>query len=197
MEFVLASSSARREQLLSQGGFDFRVVNPGQVEDQICCSEKSAVHQARILALAKAQAVAAKQGQAIILGADTVVAVNNQVIGKAGDRDHAKQILSMLSGSRHEVITGLALLEAPAGRSVVAHEITSLQMAELSDQQIEHYLDTGPWQGKAGAYAIQEDDAFITSVEGSFSNVVGLPMELLERMLSDFVPAELLRKFRP
>jgi septum formation protein len=102
----------------------------------------------------------------------------------------------MLSGSSHQVITALALLQAPSEQISVAHDVTSLKMARLSDDQIEQYLDTGPWQGKAGAYAIQEDDAFITSVDGSFSNVVGLPMEMLERMLEQFLPAKLLREFR-
>ena len=196
MEFVLASSSPRRRDLLCRAGFKFRPLDPGQVEEEMDLSGQSAVQQARTLALAKARAVAAELTQAVVLGADTVVSLDEQVIGKARDRSHAREILSILSGSSHQVITALALLRAPREQISVAHDVTSLKMARLSDDQIEHYLDTGPWQGKAGAYAIQEDDAFITSVDGSFSNVVGLPMELLERMLDQFLPAELLREFR-
>lgn len=196
MEFVLASSSPRRRDLLAQAGFRFRPLDPGQVEDEMNLDGQPAVQQARTLALAKAQAVAAGLTQAVVLGADTVVSLDEHVIGKARDRNHAKKILSMLSGSSHQVITALALFRVPGQKTLVSHDVTSLEMAQLSEDQIEQYLNTGPWQGKAGAYAIQEDDAFITSVDGSFSNVVGLPMEMLERMLTQFLPPELLRDFR-
>ena len=197
MELILASSSARRFELLKEAGFVFRVINPEPVEAQTCLTAQSAAEQARNLALAKANSVAQKLAyKAIILGADTVVSLDKHIIGKARNRDHARQILTMLSGTTHQVITALALLEIPVGRCLVEHEVTSLTMAKLSAEQIEEYLDTGPWQGKAGAYAIQENDAFILKIDGSFSNVVGLPLEMLERMLRDFLPVKSMREIK-
>ena len=197
MELILASSSPRRLELLNEAGFVFRVIKPNQVEAQTSQTAHSAMEQARSLALAKARSVAQKQtSKAIILGADTVVSLDKHIIGKARNRDHAREILTMLSGTTHQVITALALLEIPVGRCLVEHEVTSLTMAKLSAEQIEEYLDTSPWQGKAGAYAIQENDAFILKIDGSFSNVVGLPMELLERMLRDFLPVKSMREIK-
>ena len=192
MELILASSSPRRRELLSQAGFAFRVVTPQVHEDSSAALDHSAVERARGLALAKARSVAPNFSQAVVLGADTLVALGESVIGKARDREHARQILTTLSGTIHQVITALALIFTPDGRSLVEHDTTSLRMAQLSAEQIDHYLDTGPWQGKAGAYAIQEDDAFISNVRGSFSNVVGLPLELLGRMLGELLPDRVL-----
>ena len=198
MELILASSSPRRFELLSEAGFILRVIEPDEVEGEGKLRGVSAIEEARRLASAKAQSVARKlRTKAIVLGADTVVSLDEQVIGKARDREHARQILSMLSGTTHKVITGLALVEASAGgRCMVEHDVTLLSMAELSAEQIEEYLESGAWQGKAGAYGIQEDDAFILKIEGSFSNVVGLPLELLERMLKELIPAKLLREMK-
>ena len=197
MELILASSSPRRLELLKEAGFNFRVIHPDQVEEKLSSAGHSAVEQARSLALAKAQSVAQQQaGRAVVLGADTVVALGDKVIGKAQNRDQAREILSMLSGSSHQVVSAVALLEMPLGRRLVEHEATSLRMARLSRRQIEEYLDSEQWQGKAGAYAIQENDSFIIGIEGSFSNVVGLPMELFERMLGEFLPAQVIEEMK-
>ena len=199
MELILASSSPRRFELLSQAGFVFRVIEPDDVEEQSLQTSASAIKQARRLALAKADSVVQREkftSETLVLGADTLVALNDQVIGKARDRDHAREILSKLSGTTHRVITALAVLAEPHGRRLVEHDATSLNMIELTAEQIEEYLDSGPWQGKAGAYAIQENDEFIRRIEGSFSNVVGLPLELLETMLRDFLPDELMREIK-
>ena len=199
MELILASSSPRRFQLLSQAGFVFRVIEPDDVEEQSLQTSASAIKQACRLALAKAASVVQRErftSETLVLGADTLVALNDQVIGKARDRDHAREILSTLSGTTHRVITALAVLAQPHGRRLLEHDATSLSMIELTAEQIEEYLDSGPWQGKAGAYAIQENDEFIRRIEGSFSNVVGLPLELLERMLRDFLADELMREIK-
>ena len=90
----------------------------------------------------------------------------------------------------------MALLEIPLGRRLLEHEATSLTMAKLSARQIEEYLDSGQWQGKAGAYAIQENDAFILAIEGSFSNVVGLPMELFGRMMQKLLPEKVIEEMK-
>ena len=196
MQLILASSSPRRRELLSQGGFAFRVVHPQVLEDSWAAQYHSAVERARCLALAKARSVAPNFSQALVLGADTLVALGESVIGKARDREHARKILTTLSGTTHQVITALALIFTPDGPSLVEHDTTSLTMAQLSAEQIDHYLRTGPWQGKAGAYAIQEDDAFVSKVRGSFSNVVGLPLELLERMLGELLPDDVLSELK-
>ncbi len=197
MELILASSSPRRRKLLSEAGFVFQVVTPELLEDSLVAPGQSAIERARTLALAKARSVAPSFSQALVLGADTLVALGERVIGKARDRQHARQILTTLSGSTHQVITALALIFTYDGRTLLEHDTTSLTMAQLSAEQIDDYLGTGPWQGKAGAYALQENDSFISNVEGSFSNVVGLPLELFERMLGEVLPARLLSEIKP
>lgn len=196
MELILASTSPRRKNLLTEAGFVFRTIDPGAVEEQISVGGQSAVQQARSLALAKAQRVAAGLEKALVLGADTVVALGDHVLGKPRHLDHAREILQMLSGSRHKVITALALVNTQTEKCLLEHEQTSLTMARLSSEQIEDYLASSLWRGKAGAYALQENDTYITDIQGSFSNVVGLPMELLERMLNRFVPDKSLWEFR-
>ena len=197
MELILASSSPRRRKLLSEAGFVFRVVTPELLEDSLAALGQSAIDRARALALAKARSVAPNFSQALVVGADTLVALGERVIGKARDRQDARQILTTLSGTTHQVITALALIFTCEGRTLLEHDTTSLTMAQLSAEQIDHYLGTGPWQGKAGAYALQENDSFISNVEGSFSNVVGLPLELFERMLREVLPARLLSEIKP
>jgi len=196
MELILASSSPRRRKLLCQAGFVFRVVNPQLEEECSAALGQSAIERVRALSLAKARSVAPNFRQAVVLGADTLVALGQQVIGKARDRQHARQILSSLSGSTHQVITALALIFAPDGRTLVEHDTTSLTMAQLSTEQIDNYLCNDHWHGKAGAYALQEEDGFISNVEGSFSNVVGLPLELFERMLGELLPCRLLSEIK-
>ena len=199
MELILASSSARRFDLLTQAGFIFQVHDPEEVEALASRPTRPAALQARVLALAKARSAAQRHNlhsPTLVLAADTLVALNNHIIGKARDRAHAREILAMLSGTTHQVITALALLELPLGPSLVEHDVTSVTMAELSTGQIQQYLETNLWQGKAGAYAIQENDAFILKIDGSFSNVVGLPLQLFERMLRDFLPAQSVQELK-
>ncbi|NIA08135.1 MAG: hypothetical protein GWP14_10970 [Actinobacteria bacterium] len=183
----------------------FRVIEPDDVENKGLKSLKglqageSAIKQARQLALDKAKSVLSKgkfTADTLVLGADTVVALDDKVMGKAGDQNHAREILSTLSGTTHQVITALAVLEEPRRRRLVEHDLTSVSMAKLKAEQIEEYLKNGPWQGKAGAYAIQEDDKFIEQIKGSFSNVVGLPLELLERMLDSLLPGEVVQELK-
>jgi septum formation protein len=199
MELILASSSPRRLTLLSEAGYVFRVIEPDEVESEGLRTGESAIKQARQLALDKADSVVSKgkfTAETLVLGADTVVALEDKVIGKARDRNHAREILSTLAGSTHQVITALAVLEEPSGKRLVEHDATCVTMTKMTAEQIEEYLKNGPWQGKAGAYAIQEDDKFIEQIEGSFSNVVGLPLELFERMLGSFVPEEVVQELK-
>ena len=122
----------------------------------------------------------------LVLGADTLVALDDNIIGKPDSREHAIAILKRLSGRCQLVITGLCLIDAGTNRRCVASEITQVTMRPMSQAEIEAYVDSGEAMGKAGAYAIQETgDRFIERIDGSFSNVVGLPLTLLRRLLTE------------
>jgi nucleoside triphosphate pyrophosphatase len=136
------------------------------------------------LALAKARAVAVRRPGFLVLGADTLVAVGRRTLGKPSDRAQARAFLGLLSGSTHRVVTGLALGPSPDGPWRVGHAVTEVTMRRIEPAEVEGYLDSGEWEGKAGAYAIQETaDRFVTRLEGSRTNVVGLPVELLVEYL--------------
>jgi septum formation protein len=120
-----------------------------------------------------------------VVGADTIVSLGRTIIGKPSDRDDAERILRMLSGTRHRAITGLCVVLPQQRLSLVDHVVTTLEMKRLSDKDLADYLDTNLWEGKAGAYGIQDGrDPFVIAFEGSFSNVVGLPMERLSEILA-------------
>lgn len=179
---VLASSSPRRKQLLREAGLSFEAADPPVAEPVHLGMEVSPARRAEALAYFKARAVADRSEDALVLGADTVVSVDGQLLGKPADADDARRMLRMLSNTRQAVITGVALLGA--GRRCIASETTFVTMRQISDSELEDYIASGEWEGKAGAYAIQETaDRFVTELEGSFSNVVGLPMELVEQLL--------------
>ena len=179
---ILASASPRRQELLTRLGRPFRV-EPASVPENI---ERNATAEQAAMALAeaKARAVAKRVRSGLIIGADTVVAVNGQLIGKPGDEADAKRILRLLSSRRHAVITGVCLMDAGSGRSLTEAARTWITMRPMSERDIADYVASGEPMGKAGAYAIQETgDRYVQTVEGSFTNVVGLPLELLTDML--------------
>jgi septum formation protein len=179
---VLASSSPRRRQLLEEAGLEHEVVAPPLAEPVHLGKGLWPARRTEALAYFKARAVSDARPEDLVLGADTVVAVGGRVLGKPADADDARRILRMLSGTRQAVITGVALLGP--GRRGIASETTYVTMRSMSEEELEAYIASGEWKGKAGAYAIQETaDRFVTKLEGSFSNVVGLPMELVGRML--------------
>ena len=186
-EFILASRSPRRRELLAEAGYRFRVVPP-PLHEPLPGPGTTAAHLAEALAYFKASSVSAHHPESIVLGADTVVALGDEVFGKAEDEARAREILSVFSGTRHRVITALALMLPPprpgaARRRLLASTVTHVSMRTIADEEIERYVASGQWRDKSGAYAIQEGgDAFIEKVEGSFTNVVGLPMELLDQL---------------
>lgn len=140
------------------------------------------------LAERKARAVAGRFPDRIVLGADTIVVVGDRILGKPSGRGEAEGMLRTLSGSKHRVITGLCLL-LPGGGVRLAHEASRVTMRPIGPEEIRAYLDAGEWEGKAGAYAIQESaDRFVVGLEGSFDNVVGLPTELLGKLLAGLGP---------
>lgn len=184
---ILASTSERRHALLKQAGYEFRVAEPLFEEPPTPQHHFSPAGHAESMAFFKVSSLSHVYQDCVILGADTIAVVGNEIIGKPADREDARRILRRLADTTHSVITGVALLRPNTGRRMIRHDVTELRVRPLSSSAIEEYLDTGAWQGKAGAYGIQDqNDPFVERIEGSFSNVVGLPMELLAKMLVDF-----------
>jgi septum formation protein len=184
---VLASASPRRAQLMRDAGFLFQVAHPPEDDPAELGLELPPAQLAEFLSRMKAKSVASMFTDELIIGADTVAALEGRIFGKPVDRADAKRILQSISGTTHQVITGLTVIDAASGKTITRHDVTQVTMRALSEAELEGYLDTGAWRGKAGAYGIQDHgDEFVTKVEGSFSNVVGLPMELLDHMLAEF-----------
>lgn len=180
---VLASRSPRRRALLAEAGYAFRVDPAAEsAECGICSGESPPVMVAR-LAWQKAQDVALRTPLGIVIGCDTVAECQGQALGKPRDREHAAEMLRRMRGRPHRVYSGLCLWRRPddliLGRVAVSH----LRMDLISDEELEAYLDTGLWRDKAGAFGYQDGNDWAHLVEGSASNVVGLPLELLAEML--------------
>jgi septum formation protein len=183
LPLILASASPRREQLLTDAGYKFTVV-VSQIDESIFPAENIApVEYARQLAFAKANDVAARYPDSIVIGADTVVDFEGQIIGKARDAKHAEEITRMLFSKPHKVITGLALICKSRNLKIVEAETTVVYPRKLTDAQIASHIKSGIWQNKAGAYSIRDNDPFVDHIDGSMTNVMGLPMELLKRVL--------------
>ena len=182
---ILASASPRRKQLLAEAGFVFRTLPPdGSAEDQRRTDELPEEYVRR-LAFQKANNVADKVEEGIILGGDTVVLCGERILEKPTDRSDARNMLQQLRGQIHRVLSGLCLITKESnGQMRIRQEVetTRLIMQPISDDLLESYLDTGTWQGKAGAFGYQDDNDWITILEGSESNVVGLPLELFRTM---------------
>jgi septum formation protein len=175
----LASSSARRAEILRAVGWPFQLVD-GAV-DETRQPDENAVDYVRRLAEAKAATGALTLGSGLVLGADTVVVVGGEILGQPRDPDDARRMLSLLSGRWHEVMTGVALMRAGnEGQNVAAHEVTRVRFSSMSAAEIEWYVGTGEPLGKAGAYAIQGQAAlFIEEIQGDYFNIVGLPIHLV------------------
>lgn len=172
---VLASASPRRLELLKQIGLTPTHIEPADLDETPLPRELPAAHAVR-LARAKAETVAARHPEAIVLAADTVVACGRRILPKGTDEAMARKCLALLSGRRHRVIGGVAVI-AP-GKGVATRLVTTtVAFKRLTDDEIAAYLASGEWQGKAGAYAIQGRAAlFARFLSGSYSNVVGLPL---------------------
>ena len=179
---VLASASPRRQELLRAAGIAFEVQPAHIPEDPL--PEEGAKDCAERLAREKAMEVARQRPQDAVLGADTVVVIDNQILGKPTDPADAARMLRLLSGREHQVITGVCL--AVKGQTSVASETTSVTMSEISEKEIGDYVASGEPMDKAGAYAIQGmASRWIPRIEGDYGNVVGLPVALVCRMLKE------------
>ncbi|MGE5619029.1 MAG: Maf family protein [Sphingomonadaceae bacterium] len=182
---ILASQSPRREALLRQVGLEFEVF-PSGVEERLREGLPPA-EGAEKLALQKAEWVAARCSDGLVIGADTVVVVDGRVLGKPTGVEDARDMLRLLSGREHEVITGIAVVDAASGRSRSDHVVTAVGFAPLTQEIIDRYVATGEPLDKAGAYAIQGYGALlIEGIRGCYNNVVGLPLRRLAELLGEF-----------
>lgn len=185
---VLASGSPRRRSLLEEAGYRFEVVVPDDSAECGVCSGESPAQFAMKMAFQKARDVALRFGDGWFIGCDTVVECQGMVIGKPRDEEDARRILKTLRGREHRVLSGLCLWHRPDDQHVTQFDETLLVMDSFSDDELEKYLRTDLWIGKAGAFGFQDGLDWVHVVQGSESNVVGLPMELLERMLKKAAP---------
>ena len=178
-KLILASRSPRRAEILRSVGWPFEVIVAGV--DETPEDGEAPENYVRRLSLAKAEAVAATMNEGLVLGADTTVVIDNQILGQPIDDDDARRMLKMLSGRWHEVLTAVALIRADKESDpLVSVETTRVRFAELSDAEIEWYVSSGEHLDKAGAYGIQEKAAlFIEQIQGDYFNVMGLPIRLV------------------
>ena len=185
-KLVLASGSPRRQRLLRQIGLPFEMRESGIDEGSESAGDP--VERVSGLSERKAQAVGESFTNAIIIGADTIVRIDGENLGKPSDRADAIRMLRMLSGRTHEVYTGVSIIDRPSGRRVTAVEITRVTFRPLEEDEIREYVSSGSPMDKAGAYGIQDDmgAVFVERIDGCFYNVVGLPLSRLYVTLREF-----------
>jgi nucleoside triphosphate pyrophosphatase len=184
MRVVLASASPRRRELLRRICAEFEVIPSGIDEVLDDGPMPSALAG---LALRKAEAVARRVGRGVVVAADTVVVIDDVVLGKPAGPDEAKAMLARLRGRQHEVLTGVGLVDAGSGRAVATSIVSRVLMAAYSEATIDQYVASGSPLDKAGAYAIQDlQGALVDAVVGSYTNVVGLPVDATRRLLAGF-----------
>ncbi|MBI3017774.1 MAG: septum formation protein Maf [Deltaproteobacteria bacterium] len=183
-KLILASQSPRRRELLLEHGFQFEIIpsHTSETLDPKLTPDQNAL----VIAKQKALEVAQKR-EGVILAADTIVKIKNKTLGKPKDKMHAREMLEELSGQSHEVITAFVIHDSQTKKEISKIVSTKVTLKKLSPQFIEHYLTTHNPIDKAGAYAIQEDgDQFVEKIEGSLTNVVGLPIEEIKGALQKF-----------
>ncbi|UCF42215.1 MAG: septum formation protein Maf [Planctomycetota bacterium] len=186
VSIILASASPRRQQLLTGSGYKFTVVTPDIDESAFVAERIEPCAYAKRLALAKAKSVAGDFPDRLVIAADTVVDFDGEIVGKPTDAKEAERITRKLFSKPHKVITAVAVVRLEEGVELVESDSTTVYPRKMSEQQMAEHIKGGSWKDKAGAYAIQEEgDEFIEKIDGSLTNVMGLPMELLERMLCE------------
>lgn len=179
-KIILASASPRRRELLEQMGVPFEVLVSNADENVIGTPQE----RVRILAERKARSAARHVSEGLILGADTLISLDGRAIGKPADEEDARFTIMCLSGRTHSVLTGVCLLDVATGRVDVRMGESSVTFKRLTRDEINAYIATGEYEGKAGSYAIQGiGESLIEKYEGSYSNIVGLPVELVAEML--------------
>ncbi|MGM0547822.1 MAG: Maf family protein [Bacillota bacterium] len=185
LKLVLASASPRREEILKQLKLKFTVV-PSKIDESEFKADNP-VELVEILAVEKAKAVAKLVENVIIIAADTVVVADDQILGKPKNKIEAKKMLKKLSGQEHQVITGLAVLNSVSGEVQAANNITEVKMSNITEVEIEKYIEQENILDKAGSYAIQGlGGIFVEEIKGSYYSVMGMPIHQLAKLLKEF-----------
>lgn len=168
--------------MLEEAKFDF-VIEPADIDEENH-PPLAPGDLAQWLAVAKCTVIADRFASDVVLAADTVVALGSQILGKPRDAAHAREMLGQLSGTIHEVITGVAVASRTASLMLEARVHSTVQMRKLLPSELEEYVASGQWMGKAGGYGIQDADPFVTRVSGDLTNIVGLPMSKTIELLA-------------
>lgn len=185
-KIVLASASPRRKDLLNQIGLKFDII-VSDIEEKVDAnlSPESVVES---LAYQKAQAISKDiKEDCLVIGSDTVVVIDEIILGKPKDSQDAFNMLKMLSGKTHKVITGVCMIDVISNKYLLQHDISHIKFRDISDNEIDAYIKTQEPFGKAGSYAVQGMSAiFVEKIEGSYTNIVGLPLYIIDNMLKQF-----------
>ena len=182
-KLVLASGSPRRAEILERAGWPHEIIVAG-IDETVLPNEEPAAYVQR-LARSKAEAVANRLEEGLVLGADTTVVIANQILGQPVDEADARRMLRLLNAKWHDVLTGVAVVRV-GGETRVAYQATRVRFAEISEQEIDWYIATGEPFGKAGAYGIQgKASVFIEEIEGDYFNIMGLPIRLVYQLAAD------------
>lgn len=191
-KIILASSSPRRKELLGKYNLNLDIVEPEV--NEIEAAGEDPIQVAMALAFEKAYWVSSRlEGNEVVIGADTIVVSENEVLGKPKDERDAFRILSLLSGKDHRVITGISIIKANSNIKIVDYENTKVKFRKLSDCQIDRYIRTQEPMDKAGAYGIQGyGEVLVEKIDGCYSNVVGLPLGKLDYLLNRFFNIKIL-----
>jgi septum formation protein len=179
---ILASASPRRAALLRESGYEF-AVHPADFDEDNYFGKLMPIQLATFLAKAKAEQIANRFGYEVTLAADTVVAFGDIALGTPGDEGEARQMIELLSGTTHVVITGVAVRCPARDIDLDCTVLSAVRMRVLTGRELDEYVASGRWKGKAGGYGIQDEHPIVTCVGGSVSNVIGLPMEQTRRLL--------------
>lgn len=181
-QIILASGSKRRQEILEKLGLEFEVIESGYDESKIVTDDP--VELVEELALQKALSVGTQFDDALIIGGDTTVYVAGELVGKPTNKLDAERIIRMLSGTTHMVVTGVAIVNTLTGDQAVGHEEGFVRFREMTEDEIDKYIDSGVWRGFAGGYAIQgEASPFISEQTGSLSAIIGFPIALVADLL--------------
>ncbi len=186
MRIILASNSPRRKDLLEQIGIKFEIM-PSDIDEDLDALEGTIYEKLEQLAFMKAKHIAEKVREGLVIGADTVVVIDDVILGKPVDEEDAYKMLTLLNGRTHQVITGISIIDAEINEYKTDHIVTSVEFNNMSEEEIRSYIKSKEPLGKAGAYAIQGLGAiFVAHIAGDYFNIVGLPINALNKMLLGF-----------
>lgn len=191
-KIILASNSPRRREILGKF-IDFEAVTAEVNEDNDFYKSPQTLVMA--LAFEKANSVAGKYGDAVVIGADTVVEIGGEILGKPKSREDAKTMMEKLRGRSHKVITGFAIVDLSSDKKYMDYEVTEVTFKDMSDEEIENYLNKAEYMDKAGAYGIQDEAAlFVEKIKGDYLNIVGFPISKIYTVLKDNFDLSLLEE---